>query len=304
MKSICKSWNDLSDNETGFLLERSTGNNTNFQQLKFLSPNTVSFTDLTVAGNTTYYYRIRATNSQGSSQYSNIIQVQPKYCTVNKTDYSAYAIARKVIFGNINNQPFNCRNGYYDYLDQSTQLFKGRTLVLTLGIDRCSITSDPIIGASVYIDWNGDGDFSDTNELVFTKTNIDGKEEVYIPVTVPDNVIPGTTTRMRVRSEDDVYSNTVAVSPCGYAEETQDYTLYIIDAAVNNKPHPVITTNITSRAQQVQWQDNAFGKTGYFVERSADSISFNRIAILPPNTISFLKILCCSLIPAIIIEYM
>ena len=108
---------------------------------------------------------------------------------------------------------------------------------------------------------------------------------------------------MRVRSEDDVYSNTVAVPPCGFAEETQDYTLYIIDAAVNNKPHPVITTNITSRAQQVQWQDNAFGETGYFVERSADSISFNRIAILPPNTINF-KNYCCSPIPAITIEYM
>jgi hypothetical protein len=287
VNEVVLSWKDHSNNESGFLLERSDGDNTNFQQIKFLNFNTTNYTDLSVNGNTVYYYRVRAVNKLGTSSYSNTIQVQPKYCTVNKADYNAYAIARKVIFGNINNQPFNCINGYYDYLDQSTNVFKGQTLFLTLAIDRCSITTDPIIGTSVYIDWNSDGDFNDDKELVLARTNIDGKEEFHIPVTVPDNVVPGMVARMRIRCEDDVYPNTVAISPCGYAEETQDYSINIINPPANFKPAPITTANISSRIQYIEWQDNASNEVSYIVERSADSLSFGTIATLPPNTTIF-----------------
>lgn len=276
-------WKDRSDNETGFTLERAEGSTAAFQPVKFLTTNASGFTDLTVVTNTVYYYRIRAVNSKGGSAYSDTIEVQPKYCTVNKADYGAYAIATKVFFGTIRNQPFNCRNGYYDYLDQSTRLFKGQTLMLTVAFNRCNITSDPLICGSVYIDWNSDGDFDDLNELVFTNTNIDGEGEFSIPVTVPDDVIAGTITRLRIRSNDDVYQGAAAVPPCGYAEETQDYTLYIIEPPLIDRPGPLSFTNITSKSQQVQWADNAGAETAYFLDRSADSLTFTRIATLPSN---------------------
>ena len=280
-------WTDASNNETGFQLERSTGDSTHFQQIKFLTINTVNFTDMTVTGNTIYYYRIRSVNSRGSSSYSNTIMVQPKYCTVNKSDYNAYANTVKVIFGTIDNRPFNSRNGYYDYLDQKTQIFKGQTLMLTVAFDRYSITSDPVIGGSVYIDWNSDGDFDDSGELVLNKLNIDGRAEFRIPITVPDFVVPGTITRLRIRAEDDVYPNTVAISPCGYAEETQDYTLELINPPTVFKPTSLSTNNVLSRVQYVEWQDNSASETAYLVEHSTDSINFTRIAVLSPNTIQF-----------------
>jgi hypothetical protein len=287
VNEVILSWKDNSNNESGFLLERSIGNTNNFQQIKFLNFNSTTYTDLTTQGGNIYYYRIRSVNNVGASSYSNIIQVDPRYCPINVNVYNAYAIAKKVRFGNINNQPFNCLSGYYNYLDQSTNIFKGQTLLLTLAVDRCTVSSDPFIGASVYIDWNSDGDFDDNQELVFTKMNINGKEEFRIAVTVPDNVIPGTSTRMRIRCEDDINPNWISIPPCGYAEETQDYTLNIINPPADFKPTPITVTDVSSHIQFPLWQDNASNETGYIVQRSIDSISFNAIASLPPNTIIY-----------------
>jgi hypothetical protein len=116
----------MSGDELGFLLERSDGNNNNFQQIKFLNANTSSYADPAVTGNMVYYYRVRATNTAGNSAYSNIITVQPKYCVVSKAVSNPYAMISKVQLGDINNTTTNCTNRSYDYLDQRTELFAGK----------------------------------------------------------------------------------------------------------------------------------------------------------------------------------
>ena len=63
-------WVDNSDNESGFKIERSA-DGVNFTQIALTSANAVSYSDLTVSANTLYYYRIRATNVIGDSNYSN-----------------------------------------------------------------------------------------------------------------------------------------------------------------------------------------------------------------------------------------
>jgi hypothetical protein len=65
------SWADNANNETGFSIERSTGNANNFQVIATLGANTTAYSDTTVIRKTTYYYRLRATNSGGNSAYSN-----------------------------------------------------------------------------------------------------------------------------------------------------------------------------------------------------------------------------------------
>jgi hypothetical protein len=64
------SWNDLSSNETGFRLERSSGGNA-FSVLTTLGANSTSFRDSGLAANTTYKYRVQAFNDAGASSYSN-----------------------------------------------------------------------------------------------------------------------------------------------------------------------------------------------------------------------------------------
>lgn len=68
-------WTDNSNNETGFVLERSA--DPSFATVTALTPglNATSFTDTTVAPKTTYYYRIKAVNGVSSSAYSNTVMV-------------------------------------------------------------------------------------------------------------------------------------------------------------------------------------------------------------------------------------
>ena len=71
---VSLAWTDNSTNESGFRLERST-DGVNFSVIATLGTNTVSATDAAVAALTTYYYRVRAYNSAGSSACSTALRV-------------------------------------------------------------------------------------------------------------------------------------------------------------------------------------------------------------------------------------
>ena len=69
--AITLNWVNNATNQSGFKIERSTGNASNFVQIAVASVGALSFTDTTVNPFTQYYYRIRATNAIGDSDYSN-----------------------------------------------------------------------------------------------------------------------------------------------------------------------------------------------------------------------------------------
>ncbi len=63
-------WSDNANNETGFLIERSTNGST-FTQIGSVGLNVMAFSSTGLSGNKRYYYRVRATNAVGPSAYSN-----------------------------------------------------------------------------------------------------------------------------------------------------------------------------------------------------------------------------------------
>ncbi len=70
--SILVEWNDNSDNETAFVLERSIGNENNWNILNDeIEPNSVSYEDIGLP-NDIYYYRLRAVRENAYSEYSNV----------------------------------------------------------------------------------------------------------------------------------------------------------------------------------------------------------------------------------------
>jgi len=69
--SIGLSWVDNSDNETGFEIERSS-DGIIFTLLSSVASNTVSYSDTGLTESTKYYYRVRATGTEGNSGFSNI----------------------------------------------------------------------------------------------------------------------------------------------------------------------------------------------------------------------------------------
>ncbi len=66
-------WTDNSDDEDGFVVERSLSMDTGFASVGTVAAGITTYTDTTVEGATTYYYRVAATRGAEVSMYSNII---------------------------------------------------------------------------------------------------------------------------------------------------------------------------------------------------------------------------------------
>ena len=72
--SVTLSWTASTGTVTNYQIERATGaTSTTFAQVG--TSTTPTFTNTGLAANTTYRYRVRATNSAGNSAYSGIVNV-------------------------------------------------------------------------------------------------------------------------------------------------------------------------------------------------------------------------------------
>ena len=67
---ITLTWADHSNNETGFVIERSLTSGAGFVEIHTTSANIITYTDLLLEPSTTYYYRVKAINATHSSKYS------------------------------------------------------------------------------------------------------------------------------------------------------------------------------------------------------------------------------------------
>ena len=76
--SATLSWNDNSNNEESFAIERSTSMSGGYIQVATVGANVRTYTDNTLFRKTTYFYRVRAVNSGGKSGYSNVASVRTK----------------------------------------------------------------------------------------------------------------------------------------------------------------------------------------------------------------------------------
>lgn len=69
--SISLSWDDNSDNEANFVIERSSKKSGTYSVIGTVPANTKVFTDTNLAPGTTYFYYVHATNGAASSDLSN-----------------------------------------------------------------------------------------------------------------------------------------------------------------------------------------------------------------------------------------
>jgi hypothetical protein len=70
--SIVIEWTDVSTNETGFEVERSTTPSSGYSLITTTTPNATSHLDNSLTPNTLYYYRARSKNAAGTSSYTSI----------------------------------------------------------------------------------------------------------------------------------------------------------------------------------------------------------------------------------------
>ena len=64
-------WTDNSGNEAGFAIERSPNGSDSWQEIAIVADNATTYTDTGLAPGTTFYYRVSAYNTSGSSGFSN-----------------------------------------------------------------------------------------------------------------------------------------------------------------------------------------------------------------------------------------
>jgi fibronectin type III domain protein len=70
---VSLSWTDASNNEDSFIIERCSGPGCNaFGPFRTAPANSTGYTDLSVTAQTSYSYRVRASNNVGASSFSNI----------------------------------------------------------------------------------------------------------------------------------------------------------------------------------------------------------------------------------------
>ncbi|MCL4299196.1 MAG: fibronectin type III domain-containing protein [Anaerolineae bacterium] len=77
-------WQDNSNSETGFKIERSP-NSTSWVQIAAVGPNVTSYANTGLTCDSTYFYRVQAYNASGNSPYSNTANDTPP-CTENDTN--------------------------------------------------------------------------------------------------------------------------------------------------------------------------------------------------------------------------
>ena len=93
-------WKDNSENEDAFILERRL-EGTEYKNLAELDNNSEQYTDDDVEVGKTYYYRIKATNQAGDSEYSNEADGTPVQSTYNSLFFADHTVVEKLWTGQI-----------------------------------------------------------------------------------------------------------------------------------------------------------------------------------------------------------
>jgi hypothetical protein len=167
-----------------------------------------------------------------------------QYCGSNGTNTSFEWIA-KVQFGTINNAT-GSNSGYGNFTSVSTNISKGSTYSLSLTPGYASTAYFEYF--NVYIDYNGDLDFLDAGELVYSSPAT--STIIATNITIPTSAITGTT-RMRVIMKDASISGPCEVFTYG---EVEDYSLnLIVPTSTCGQPTALATSAITSASATLSW---------------------------------------------------
>lgn len=193
------------------------------------STTSTSYTVTSLTPSTTYSFTVKAKDAAGNNSVSsNAVSVTTlagssvTYCSATSTNTSDERIGN-VKFGTINNTSTGT-SGYENFTSVSTNVTRGSAY--TISVTPVWTSTKYNEAYAVYIDYNKDGDFTDSGELAWTKTGSQ-TSPVTGSITIPSTATLGTT-RMRVMIQ---YSS-VPSSSCGSYTygQVEDYTLNIVSS--------------------------------------------------------------------------
>lgn len=278
--SIQLDWTDNASNEMGYIIERSsTSSSSGFQAIQYggVASNTTTFLDDNeLSSNTTYWYRVKASNDD-PNDYSNVasyttgvLYCVPSYQSNSCSQGNGVGIARFELEDSGNNSLIDNNNGVCSELTNYSSTISANVTAGSLyNYELTRLTGYPQ-SVSIYVDLNIDGDFDDANEQVYQ-----GAVSTYSgSFTLPATASNGTTT-LRVRTK----YNALVTSPCAYSSfgETEDYGLVVSGGL------PVTLVYFDGEKNRdgikLNWLTGSELNNDYFsLEKSEDGISFYEIA--------------------------
>ena len=229
---------DNSSNETGFVIERSSTSATSgFIPVAGLAPNTTTYADNSISAFTTYYYRVKASNS--SNQYSTIFQITTNlnYCvplyenTCNDVaviidDFILRDVSNSTVISNIAS---GCSvNSYGNFTATSYNVEVGKNYNFTARAVTGGTGTYFDQHLTIWIDYNRDGVFK-TSEIVYKSNG--GTSPRMNPTATGSFTIPNITSgivRMRLRSGFGAFAPVVDSCNSLSFGEAEDYNLNVI----------------------------------------------------------------------------
>ncbi|WP_185290371.1 reprolysin-like metallopeptidase [Chryseobacterium lactis] len=202
-----------------------------------------TYTVTGLAPSTTYSFTVKAKDAAGNTSVSsNTVNVTTlagggtvTYCSSSASNTADERIGN-VKFGTINNTSTGTA-GYENFTSVSTNVTAGSTY--TISITPVWTSTKYNEAYAVYIDYNGDGDFTDSGELAWTKAG-STTSPVTGSITIPATATTGAT-RMRVMMK---YS-TIPTSSCEAFTygQVEDYTVNIASSgrAIASETKDLIT---------------------------------------------------------------
>jgi hypothetical protein len=185
--------------------------------------------------NTTYYWKVKARNSCRKGDFSKTFTfktgarkgVPPPYCIPSFSDTPLYEdFISNVSFFSLKNRIKNntyYKEGYQDFTNMSTNLERGKDYKISVD---SGTTEDDNHGV-VFIDWNKDGVFEDT-ERYYLEDEFRGENTLSRTIKIPDDAQVGMT-RMRVVFDT---NKERASTPCNNITskregQIHDYTIFV-----------------------------------------------------------------------------
>jgi hypothetical protein len=184
----------------------------------------VNFTSLTPG--TSYNWRVQALCGSNTGSYSSTITFTTQsngvsYCA-SAGQNATYEWVRRVKIGTIDRSS-NSDGGYYNGTSLSTNLRRGVSHTITY---RAGFNGSGTRYWRVWLDNNGDGDFTDAGEMVVSRSS-SSSNNLSSSFTIPATATLGTT-RIRVQVKWESYPTSCETFPYG---EVEDYTVNITNTA-------------------------------------------------------------------------
>ncbi len=306
-------WDDNSNNETGFKIERKKAGGS-YSQIDTVEANVTTYTDSGLSTNTTYYYRVRAYNSIGNSTYCTEVSAATTFL-----GSPSNLVAETVSSSQINLFWTDNAGNETGFRIERRTSGGSYTQIATVGANVTTYSNTGLQNNTTYYyrvrAYNSTADSAYSNESSATTGAVPSAPSNLTAATVSssqinlswkDNSNNELGFKIERKTAGGSYvqiaalgANTTAYSDTGLSSNTTYYYRVRAYNAVGNSAYsnettvatgvPAAPTKLTATAVSrdkimLTWMDNAYNETGFKIERKTGGGSYAQIATLGANT--------------------